>query len=126
MDLSTAVTKNGKGIPESYTFCWNYPANPVDTDDNKSIWINNDATRTFTVTKLWAESDQTVTFMFQVDDGSAADMDSVDLAPAAGVATDTSLDGDATVAPGDRIDVATTSVSGTPTWCTGCMTGEWS
>lgn len=93
--------------------------NPVATDDFKSIWFAKQAA---TITSIWAESDQTVTFMLQVDDGSPADVDSVDLAPAAGTAEDTSLDGDATMAVGDRLDLATTSVSGTPTWCSICWT----
>jgi hypothetical protein len=108
----------------THTICYRLPASPVATDDDKSIWINNTANQ-FTVTKLWAESDQTVTLMLQVDDGTPADMDSVDLAPAAGVATDTALNGDATIAAGDRVDVDVASVASTPTWCTICFTGTW-
>ena len=93
--------------------------NPVATDDFKSIWFAKQAA---TLTSIWAESDQTVTFMLQVDDGTPADVDTVDLAPAAGTAEDTSLDGDATMAAGDRLDLAVTSVSGTPTWCSICWT----
>ena len=96
-----------------------YWESPVATDDFKSIWYSPTA---MTLTQIWAESDQTVTFMLQVDDGSPADVDSVDLAPAAGVASDTSLDGDTTMAAGDRLDMAVTSVSGTPTWCSVCWT----
>jgi hypothetical protein len=61
--------------------------------------------------------------MPQVDDGSPADMDSVDLVCISTPDTDTSLDGDTTVADGDRIDIDTASVSGTPTWATVCITG---
>ena len=96
-----------------------YWENPVATDDFKSIWYTPIAA---TLTGIWAESDQTVTFMLQVDDGSAADVDSVDLAPAAGVASDTALNGDATLAAGDRLDMAVTSVANTPTWCSVCFT----
>lgn len=95
-----------------------YWENPIATDDFKSIWYTPIAV---TLTQIWAESDQTVTFMLQVDDGSPADVDSVDLAPAAGVAIDTSLDGDKTMAAGDRLDLATTSVANTPTWCSICF-----
>lgn len=106
------------------TICYRLPASPVATDDDKSIWMN-DTANAFTVTKLWAESDQTVTMMLQVDDGSPADMDTVDLAPAAGVATDTTLDGDTTIAAGDRVDLDVASVASTPTWATICFTGTW-
>jgi hypothetical protein len=94
-----------------------YWENPVATDDFKSIWYTPVAA---TLTKIWAESDQTVTFMLQVDDGSPADADDTDLAPAAGVASDTALNGDATLAAGDRLDMAVTSVANTPTWCSVC------
>jgi hypothetical protein len=106
------------------TICYRLPASPVATDDDKSIWIN-DTANTFTVTKLWAESDQTVTLMLQVDDGTPSDMDTVDLVAITTPDTDTSLDGDATIAAGDRVDVDVASVSGTPTWCTICFTGTW-
>lgn len=96
--------------------------NPTAADDFKSIWFAKNA---FTITSIWAESDQTVTFMLQVDDGTPADVDTVDLAPAAGTAEDTSLDGDATMAAGDRLDLAVTSVASTPTWCSICWTGTW-
>lgn len=92
---------------------------PTAADDFKSIWMAKTAC---TITSIWAESDQTVTFMLQVDDGSAADVDSVDLAPAAGTAEDTSLNGDVTMAAGDRLDIDLVSVSGTPTWVTICWT----
>ena len=99
-----------------------YFETPVATDDFKSIWY---AKQAFTITSIWAESDQTVTFMLQVDDGTPADVDSVDLAPAAGTAEDTSLDGDATMTAGDRLDLAVTSVANTPTWCSICFTGSY-
>jgi hypothetical protein len=94
-----------------------YFESPTAADDFKSIWYTAIAV---TITKIWAESDQTVTFMLQVDDGSPADVDSVDLAPAAGTATDTSLNGDATMAAGDRLDLDLVSVANTPTWCSIC------
>lgn len=109
----------------TFNICWNYPASPVATDDNKSVWMN-DTGKTLTILRLKCKSDQTVTMMPQVDDGSPADMDSVDLVCVSTPDTDTSLDGDATVADGDGIDIDTASVSGTPTWCTVCMTGTLS
>lgn len=96
-----------------------YIEDPTDADDLKSIWYTPIAV---TLTQIWAESDQTVTFMLQVDDGSPADVDSVDLAPAAGVASDTSLNGDATMGAGDRLDIDLVSTSGTPTWVSICWT----
>lgn len=95
--------------------------NPVAGDDFKSVFVN-DMPTTITVTKLWCESDQTVNMMFQVDDGTPADMDSVDLACISTPDTDISLDGDPTVAAGERVDVDVASVSGTPTWVSACFT----
>lgn len=92
---------------------------PTAADDFKSIWFSKQAS---TITSIWAESDQTVTFMLQVDDGTPADVDSVDLAPAAGTAEDTSLNGDTTMAAGDRLDVDLVSVASTPTWVAVCWT----
>lgn len=94
--------------------------NPTASDDLKSIWRSKIAS---TITSLWAESDQTVTFMLQIDDGTPQDLDSSDLAPAAGTAEDTSLSGgDTTMAAGDRLDIDIASVSGTPTWVSICWT----
>ena len=93
-------------------------------DDFKSIWANKTA-NDFQVTEIWAESDQTVTFMLQLDDGTPADCDTVDLAPAAGEAEDTSLDGDCLIAAGEELDLATTSVANTPTYVSICWTGNW-
>lgn len=97
---------------------------PSAADDDKSVWIN-DTANTFTVSKLWCESDQTATLMLQVDDGSAADMDSVDLVCISTPDTDTSLDGDATIAAGDRVDLDVASVASSPTWVSVCFTGAW-
>jgi len=101
-----------------------YIEDPVAADDLKSLWIN-DSANGFTLTKLWAESDQTVTCMLQVDDGTPADVDSVDLVATTTPDTDTSLDGDATMAAGDRLDLDVASVSGTPTWVSICWTGTY-
>lgn len=60
--------------------------------------------------------------MLQRDDGSPGDLDTVDLAPAAGTAEDTALNGDATLAAGDRLDMAVTSVASAPTWASVCWT----
>ena len=107
----------------THTICYR-TVDPTASTDDKSVWLNNTANQ-FTVTKLWCESDQTTTAMLQVDDGSAADMDSVDLSCTSTPATDTSLNGDATIAAGDRIDLDVASVSGTPTWVSICFTGTW-
>jgi len=106
------------------TMTYRLPASPVATDDDKSIWIN-DTANGFTITKLWCESDQTVTMMLQVDDGTPSDVDTVDLVCISTPDTDTSLDGDVTVAAGDRIDLDVASVSGTPTWAVISFTGTW-
>ena len=94
--------------------------NPVAADDLKSIWIADGYA--VTITRLWCESDQTVNMMLQVDDGTPTDMDTVDLACISTPDTDTSLDGDASVASGDRVDVDIASVSGSPTWVSFCFT----
>lgn len=126
LSSTTGVTKIDPGTivirtaqPETRCMYWE---SPVATDDFKSIWYAKSA---FTLTSIWAESDQTVTFMLQVDDGSPSDVDTVDLAPAAGTAEDTALDGDATMAAGDRLDMAVTSVANTPTWVSVCFTGTY-
>ena len=97
---------------------------PTAADDDKSIWRNSTA-NAFDLTEIWAESDQTVTFMLQVDDGTPADVDTVNLAPAAGEAEDTSLNGDTQVAASEELDLAITSVANNPTWFTVCWTGTW-
>ena len=97
---------------------------PTADDDFNSIWTNKTA-NDFLITEIWAESDQTVNFDLQIDDGSPADVNGTDLAPAAGEAEDTSLSGDTTLAAGEELDLAITSVSGTPTWVSICWTGNW-
>ena len=108
-------------IPMTDTKCLWFE-HPTAVDDFKSFWF---AQRAVTLTSLWAESDQTVTFMLQVDDGTPADVDSVDLVPAAGTAEDTALDGDTTMATGDRLDLDLVSVANAPTWVSICWTFTW-
>jgi hypothetical protein len=116
----TWSTNNMVADAETYTdtkcIFWE---NPVATDDFKSIWFAKQAA---TVTSLWCESDQVVTMMGQIDDGTPADMDSVDMTCDATPPEDTALNGDATLASGDRVDVDVASVSGTPTWVSFCFT----
>ena len=97
---------------------------PTADDDFKSIWSNKTA-NDFLITEIWAESDQTVSFDLQVDDGTPADVNGTDIAPAAGEAEDTSLEGDTTVAAGEELDLIITSVTNTPTWVSICFTGNW-
>jgi hypothetical protein len=96
-----------------------YFEDPTDADDFKSIWYSSGAV---TITSIWCESDQTVTAMLQVDDGSPADVDSVDLTCDATPPLDNSLNGDATMAAGDRLDLDIASVASTPTWVSICWT----
>ena len=86
--------------------------NPTSADDFKTIWT---APLAVTITKISCESDQTVNFDLQVDDGSATGVNGSDIACTT-FATDSTLAGDTTLAAGDRLDLAITSVSGTPTW----------
>lgn len=116
----TASTNTFDADAELYTDtkCLRFE-NPVAADDLKSIWYAKNAV---TITSIWCESDQTVTAMLQVDDGTPADVDSVDLTCDATPPEDTSLDGDATMAAGDRLDLDVVSVASTPTWVTICWT----
>ena len=117
----TLSTNDVLADAETYTTTKCYRiADPLATDDDKSIFIADGYAAT--VTRLWCESDGTVNMMLQTDDGSPSDMDTVDLACISTPDTDTSLDGDATLASGDRVDVDIASVSGTPTWVTVCFT----
>ena len=97
-----------------------YWENPVATDDFKSIWIADGYA--VTLTRMWGESDQTVVWNFQVDDGTVANVSIDDLTMAAGTVSDTTLDGDTTMASGDRLDLKITSVTDTPTWASVCFT----
>jgi len=85
---------------------------PVAADDLKTIWV---APVAVTITSISCESDQTVNFDLQVDDGTATGVNGSDIACTT-FATDSSLAGDTTMAAGDRLDLAIASVSGTPTW----------
>lgn len=89
-----------------------YFENPTADDDFKSIWV---APSAVTITAISCESDQTVNFDLQVDDGTPAGVNGSDIACTT-FATDSSLAGDTTVGSGERVDIAITSVSGTPTW----------
>ena len=100
-----------------------YFEDPTADDDFKSIWFAKQAA---TLTSVWCESDQTVNLDLQVDDGSPADVNGTDLVCDTTPPEDTSLAGDATMASGDRLDLAITSVSGTPTWVSVCWTFEYS
>lgn len=101
-----------------------YLEDPTADDDLKSIWKNHTA-NDLTFTKLWGESDQTVAFDLQVDDGTPADVNGTDITPAAGTAEDTTLSGDTTLAVGETLDLDVTSTSGTPTWVSICWTYQW-
>ena len=101
-----------------------YLEDPVAADDLKSVWRNSTANN-FLLTEIWGESDQTVSFDLQIDDGTPADVSGTDIAPAAGEAEDTSLSGDTTLAASEELDLIITSVSGTPTWVSICWTGNW-
>lgn len=93
---------------------------PTADDDFKSIWTTNGFAST--ITKIWCESDQTVNMDLQIDDGSPADVNGTDLVCDSTPAEDESMGGDATMADGDRLDLAITSVASTPTWVSICWT----
>lgn len=89
---------------------------PTADDDFSSIWRNS-SDHTYTFMEIWAESDQTVNFDLQIN---GSDVNGSDISPAAGEAEDTSLSGDTTLGAGEELDLAITSVSGTPTWVSIC------
>ncbi len=96
-----------------------YWESPLAADDFKSIWRT---TQAVTITQVWCESDQTIAFDLQEDDGSPADIIGVDLQCAAGENSTSTAFADAAIAANSRIDLAVTSVSGTPTWASICFT----
>lgn len=101
-----------------------YIEDPTAADDLQSIWMNRTA-NAFTITEISCESDQTIDFDFQIDDGSPADVSGTDLQCAAGEAEDTSLGGDTELAADEELDLIVTSVANTPTWALLCWTGNW-
>lgn len=123
IDNDTITNAQIDDADQTTTMCI-YIEDPTADDDLKSIWANKTA-NDFLLTEMWAESDQTVNLDLQVDDGTPADVNGTDISPAAGEAEDTTLSGDTTVAAGEELDLAITSVSGTPTWVSICWTGNW-
>jgi len=97
---------------------------PVAEDDDESIWRNS-TDNNFQLTRIWAESDQTVTFNLQVDDDSPANVMGASLAPAAGEAEDLTLSGDTVVGTSEELDLVIDSVASAPTWFNVCWTGTW-
>jgi hypothetical protein len=89
--------------------------NPTDADDFKSIF-ENDYGKDLTITEISCESDQTVNLDLQVDDGTPADVNGTDLVCNSTGVDDTSFAGDSTISDNETVDLAITSVSGTPTW----------
>ena len=95
-----------------------YWESPVAGDDFKSVYIFKTAA---TITQVFCESDQTVNMTLQEDDGSPADIETTDFVCDATPPTQTNGFEDAAMAAGSRLDFDVTSVSGTPTWCSMCI-----
>ena len=95
-----------------------YIEDPVATDDLLSLFHFRKAA---TITGMWCESDQTVNMDLQLDDGTPADINGVDLVCDSTPADDTDLGGDTGAGAGERLDLAITSVAGTPTWVSICF-----
>ena len=89
--------------------------NPTADDDFKSIF-ENDLGKDLTITEISCESDQTVNLDLQVDDGTPADVNGSDLACTSSGVDDISFAGDSTISDNETLDLAITSVSGSPTW----------
>jgi hypothetical protein len=86
---------------------------PTAADDFETIWaaISN----SYLILSISCESDQTVNFDLLIDDGSPGAVNGSDIACTT-FATDATLAGETSVSEGNRLDLAITSVSGTPTW----------
>ncbi len=95
-----------------------YIEDPLDADDLLSIFHFRKAA---TITGIWCESDQTVNMDLQLDDGTPADVHGTDLVCATTPAETASPAGDTGAGAGERLDLAITSVSGTPTWVSICF-----
>jgi hypothetical protein len=90
----------------------------ADTYDVQSVWR---APVALTITEVWCETDTgTVNLDIQIDDGSPADIMGSDLVCASTAVSDSSsLTG--SMAAGDRLDFAITSVASSPTRLTACV-----
>ncbi len=93
-------------------------AEVADTDDITSVWKAPEA---ITITEVWCETNTgTVNMDVQIDDGTPADVMGADLACASTAVSDsTGLTG--SMAAGDRLDWAITSVATNPTRLTVCI-----
>ena len=96
--------------------------NPVATDDLKSIWTSNGFSTV--ITKIWCESDQAdgPQLNLRIDDGAPAGVNGADLDCDNTPAEDENMEGDDTMADGDRLDLEITSVGGSETWLSVCWT----
>lgn len=88
---------------------------PTADDDFQSIF-ENDFGKDLTIIEISCESDQTVNLDLQVDDGTPADVNGTDLVCNSTGVDDISFAGDSTISDNETVDLAITSVSGTPTW----------
>lgn len=105
--------------PTSECFTLYAPTDTIaDTNDVQSIWRAPTAS---TIVEVWCETDTgTVTADLQIDDGTPADVMGTDLVcDSTGESDSTSLTG--SMAAGDRLDIAITSVATSPTRLTFCM-----
>ena len=96
-----------------------YFEDPTADDDFNSIWRT---TKAVTITEVWCDSDQTIDFDLQEDDGSPADIIGVDLQCATTENSTSTAFSDASIAANSEIDLVVTSVANTPTWVSICFT----
>jgi len=88
---------------------------PEDTDDFKTIDYRESGSFDVTLGAIFCETDTgTVNFDLQIDDGTPADVNGTDIVCTSSGVLDSSLGGDVSFDAGDKIDLAITSVSGTP------------
>lgn len=118
--LNAAGQFPANAVAQTFTECFPFYA-PTDTiadsDDVQSLWR---APAAITITEVWCETDTgTVNMDLQIDDGTPADVMGTDLVCASTAVSDSSgLTG--SMADGDRLDLAITSVASSPTRLTVC------
>lgn len=104
------------------TTCFYLPQSLVSTSAAyRSVWRVPYANG-MTATEIWCESDGTVPFAFENDDGSATNVDSGQITCNSSTNTDSTMSGgDAVFADGDRLDIVLGTVSGSPTFVAMCL-----
>lgn len=119
-EINAATTDVDLSIAGAHEECFPLlaPSGVLASYDVGTVWR---APIALTITEVFCETDTgTVDFDFQIDDGTPADVMGTDLVcDASGETDNTSITG--SMAVGDRLDFAITSVATTPTRLTACV-----